>query len=234
MENPVIRSKNLYRRLFHAYPGPARLRGKRRELAAVEVANAAVVLHHQGAPVRNVIEQALVVCYYFFLCVIGADPEHNRGEAAQVGLRQRLGRNQFHMKPELLKGCGNLIPSPHDVANAQTRGQGCGDKAEFLRRWLKIIVSAEILAGYYAIAFGIFFSLRCKNRPDGGPALLRSRRQYLEIEFLRPAILAEMDSNLFRLDASSVGNLQAQNSLASAFALHADPNRKRLLAVHAP
>ena len=132
----------------------------------------------------------------------------------------------------MLKGRRNLISRAHDVSDTQIRRHGRRDEAQLLGCGLKIVVSAQIFAGYHAVALGVIFALRRQYRADAGAALLAHRRPHLKVELLRAAI-CEMHGHLFRFRTKLLGNLQTQHAIALAQAFNADLDRKSGFPLHA-
>src|SRR4029077_2821680 len=95
-------SQNFHRSFFYGNPAPAQLRGEWREVAAVEVAGAGVVLHDQGAARGNIVQQLLVVGGNFFLGVVGANAKHNGSVFAQVFSRDLLRGHNGYVNTDLL------------------------------------------------------------------------------------------------------------------------------------
>src|SRR5271166_1743433 len=154
-EDRAFRIKDGDRGLFDGDAGAAQLRRIGHVVAGVETARIGVVLHHQRAAVTGVIEQALIVLLHVVTSIVSANTENDSAESLQVAARDVFRRKKSHFKTELPQHSGDVVARAHDVANLEAGWDFHVHNGGALNGRLKVEESADVWAGYQAVALDV-------------------------------------------------------------------------------
>ena len=72
-------------------------------------------------PLRDVVEQALIVLLHVVARVVGANAEHDRAEALKIAVLDVVRRQQGDIESELPQHGRDVVARAHDVADLQIR-----------------------------------------------------------------------------------------------------------------
>ena len=124
-------------------------------MAAVEIADAGVVLHDQGAARRNVIQQLLVVGRDIFLRVVGADAENDGSVLRQIFAGEFFRRKHGDINSDLLQHGRNFISRARDVGDLQILWDFHIHDADALHRRLIVVGAGQVFARDQRVAFAV-------------------------------------------------------------------------------
>src|SRR3984957_17539203 len=84
MKHLILRRQNLHRSLLHRNSRSAQFGRVRREVSAIKIAHAGVVLHDKRSACGNEIEQLLIIRHNIFLRIVRRNSENDRSKSTQV------------------------------------------------------------------------------------------------------------------------------------------------------